>query len=70
MDIIKFTNPGFDTLLEQGEIVNGLKSKMWVERYRDISDFEFTANSESMPHLVLPVGTLISHTDIVGSHDC
>ncbi len=63
MDVLKFTNPTHSTLLEQGELINNLKTKMWIERYRDISDFEFVANADTMMHLILPIGSLISHTE-------
>lgn len=72
MDIFKFN--GFTTDLDQGEAVNGLTSKMWIERYREPGEFEFTSPvSESMMS-TLEVGTLISHPDtmevmIVENHE-
>ncbi len=74
MDVFKFINPAHPTRLDQGELINGLKSKLWVERYRDISDFEFIADAEAMVHKKLPIGSLISHTDstevmIVENHE-
>ncbi len=63
MEVFKFRNPTNPTRLDQGELVNGLKTIMWIERYRDISDFEFTANAETMIHTLLPIGTMISHTE-------
>lgn len=64
MDIIRFTKVGVEkTLLKQGEIVNGLTSKMWVERYREPGEFKFVAPLSSFAQIVLPVGTLISHTN-------
>jgi hypothetical protein len=74
MEIFKFRNPTQSTLLDQGELINGLKSIMWIERYRDISDFEFIANAEKMVHKSLPIGTMISHTEstevmIVENHE-
>lgn len=74
MDIFKFINPAHPTRLDQGFLINGLKSKMWIERYRDPGEFEFTADVETMVHRLLPVGTLISHTEssevmIVENHE-
>lgn len=74
MDVIKFTNPTHQTLLDQGELINGLKTKLWIERYRDISEFEFVASAETMMHLILPIGSLISHVEstevmIVENHE-
>lgn len=74
MEIFKYTNPTHITQFDQGEIVNGLKTKMWIERYRDISDFEFVANVDSLAHLYLPIGTFVSHVDsteimIVENHE-
>ncbi len=63
MEIFRFNNPINPTLLDQGELINGLKTIMWIERYRDVSDFAFTANAEKMVHKQLPVGTMISHTE-------
>lgn len=63
MDIFKFINPVHPTKLDQGELINGLKSKLWIERYRDVSEFEFVANTEANVHKLLPIGTLISHID-------
>jgi len=63
MEIFKFRNPTHPTLLDQGELINDLKTIMWIERYRDISDFEFVANAESQVQNLLPIGTLVSHTE-------
>lgn len=74
MDIFKFRNPTQPTKLEQGELINGIKSKLWIERYRDISDFELVSDIEYGVHLKLPIGSLISHTEstevmIVENHE-
>lgn len=74
MDIFKFMNPAHPTRLDQGVLINGLKSKMWIERYRDAGEFEFTADVETMAHRMLPIGSLISHTEssevmIVENHE-
>lgn len=63
MDIFKFRNPTHPTLLEQGELVNNLKSKMWIERYVDACSFEFVADADKGVQLMLPIGTLLSHTE-------
>ncbi len=63
MDVFKFKNPTHPTLFDQGELINGLKTKMWIERYRDSSSFDFVADAEAMVHKLLPIGTLISHTE-------
>lgn len=73
MDIFKFINPVEPTRLEQGEVINRLKSKMWIERYNRNGDFELVANANTGLREVLPIGSLISHVDstevmIVESH--
>lgn len=68
MDIFKFTNPNAPTLMEQGQIINGLTSKTWVERYGKEGEFTFTADSDSDVRMQLPIGAFISHmnsTDIM-----
>lgn len=63
MDIFKFTNLDNPTKMEKGQIVNGLKSKLWIERYRDSGEFELVADAEKEMTKILPVGTFISHID-------
>lgn len=63
MDIFKFRNPTAPTRMEQGEIVDNLKSKMWIERYREAGDFTITADIDSGAREKLPLGTFISHVD-------
>lgn len=63
MDIFKFTNPTHPTKMEQGEIINGLKSKMWVERFFSEGEFTLVAPLGSGVAIDLPPGTYISHTD-------
>jgi hypothetical protein len=64
MDVFVFqTSPGTPTKLEHGEIINGIRSKMWVERYRENSEFEFIAPASSRIRDKLPIGSLISHVD-------
>ncbi len=42
MDLFRFLNPTAPTRLEQGEIINGLTSIMWIERYREAGEFTLT----------------------------
>lgn len=64
MDIFRFhTNPATPTKLEYGEIINGLKSKMWIERYREAGEFELVANVSSGIRELLPIGSIVSHID-------
>lgn len=74
MDIFKFTNPTAPTKMQQGEIINGLTSKTWIERYGKEGEFTFVAPVSSGMRDILPVGTFISHTDttdimIVENHE-
>lgn len=74
MDIIKFHNPTNPTKMEQGEIVNNIKTKMWVERYQPAGEFTFTADANSNVKEDLAIGTLISHINtpevmIVENHE-
>ena len=62
MDIFTFRNPTSKTKMEQGIIVNGLKSKMWIERYRDAGEFTLVASAESDVRKQLSIGSFISHT--------
>jgi hypothetical protein len=60
--------------MEQAEIINGLKTQMWVERYRDAGEFKFTADASSGMRAALPIGAFISHVDsteimIVENHE-
>lgn len=61
MDIFKFNNPTALTIMESGEIINGLKSKMWVERYMEPGEFKLVAKASSEIHKLLPLDTFISH---------
>lgn len=49
--------------MEQGELINGLKTKMWIERYIDLGEFTFTADADDRIQNILPIGTLISHVN-------
>lgn len=60
--------------MEGGEIINGLKSKTWIERYRDMSEFTLVADLSSGVREKLPLGSFISHVDtwelmIVENHE-
>jgi hypothetical protein len=63
MDVIKFSNVAEPTRLDRGEVVNGITSKMWIERYREAGEFSFTANVESGLKEKLPIGSIVSHVD-------
>lgn len=72
MDIFKFI--GDTSPYQQGVIINNLKSKMWVERYREAGEFTLVAKTNSGIRDILPIGTLISHVDstevmIVENHE-
>lgn len=74
VDIFKFHNPTSPTKLERGEVVNNLKSKLWVERYREAGEFKFVADAKSGVKELLSTGSLISHVDstevmIVENHE-
>lgn len=60
--------------MEQAEVVNNLKTKMWVERYRAAGEFKFTCPANAGMRDVLPIGTFISHVEtaeimIVENHE-
>jgi hypothetical protein len=66
MEIFKFIpNPSdlTSSFLEQGEFINGIKTATWTERYRPAGEFTITAPVSADLRTVLPLGTLISHTD-------
>ena len=63
MDIFKYLNPTDDMKMEQGQIINNLSSKTWIERYAEAGEFTLIANVESNIRSVLPIGTFISHVN-------
>jgi hypothetical protein len=63
MDLFKFTNPNSPMVMEQGELINGLETIMWIEKYRDASEFTLTAKVDSGMKEKLPIGTYISHVN-------
>lgn len=74
MDVIKFNNPNNPTKMEQGEIINNLHSKLWVEKYNVAGEFEFVAKVSTGMKEKLPIGTFVSHVDtpeimIVENHE-
>lgn len=74
MDVICFNNPSDPSLLQNGRIINGLKSKMWVERFRDAGEFTFVADVKTGMREKLPIGSLVSHVNtpevmIVENHE-
>lgn len=74
MDIFKFRNPTEQTKMEQGEIINNIKSKLWIERYRPAGEFKLVANVSTGLKEKLPIGSFISHVDttevmIVENHE-
>lgn len=74
MDIIKFNNPISSTKMEQAEVINGFKTKMWIERYLSEGEFTLTAPVSSGIREKLPIGSLISHINtteimIVENHE-
>lgn len=63
MDIFRFHNPTSPTKLEFGEIVNNLRSKLWIERYRQAGEFRLVGKADSGIRESLPIGSIISHVD-------
>lgn len=62
MDIFKFRHGDTGDWYD-GEIVNGLKSKMWVERYTEAGEFKLVADRNLLRvKESIPIGSLISHT--------
>lgn len=63
MDLFKFI-PGADpSFLVNGQSLNKIKTASWTERYVEAGEFEITAGVSSRLRELLPVGTMISHTD-------
>lgn len=61
MDIIRFRNPTSPTKMEQAEIINGLSTKMWVERYISNGEFTLTGPLDAGLKDKLPIGSFVSH---------
>ena len=62
MDFFKFTD-AVKTNFVKGQSFHGYETAMWVERYRDPGEFEFTAKLSSGLREMLPTGTVISHVE-------
>ncbi len=74
VDIFRFTNPIEPTRMEQGEIVNGITNKLWIERYTEAGEFTFVAPLNTNLKEKLPIGSFVSHINsddimIVENHE-
>lgn len=74
MYIIKMTNPTHPLKQEKGEIIHGLTSIEWTERYRESDDFKLTAPTHRHLRDTLPIGSMITHMNsdvimIVENHE-
>jgi hypothetical protein len=63
MDIIVFNDPANSTVIQYGDIINGLDTKMWIERYASSSEFTFTASATGDIQKRLPIGALVSQVN-------
>lgn len=66
MEVFRFPKPtpsSESLILSNAEIVNGLKSVMWIDRYRDSGEFTLVGKVSDGLREFLPEGTIISHTD-------
>lgn len=74
MDIFRFENPIAPMLMQRGMIINGLTSKMWIERYALAGEFTLKAPASLGLRSLLPIGSFVSHVDtteimIVENHE-
>ena len=74
MEFFCFDSVDEDGYISSGRALNGIRTAMWVERYRDTGEFTFKAPVSSNLRTLLPVGSLISHIDtlevmMVESHE-
>jgi len=74
MDVISMKNPEAPLLMQQGEIINDITSKMWIERYDEGGEFKFVAPVYSGLKEKLPIGSFVSHLNtpelmIVENHE-
>lgn len=53
-DIASYTN---------GDIISGIKEKLWVERYLEPGEFKFVGQPRTGLRSALPLGALVSHTN-------
>lgn len=63
MDIFKFHNPVHAMRMQGGEIINGIKSKMWIERHTKEGEFSLVVPIDTGILQKLPLGSFISHID-------
>jgi hypothetical protein len=65
MDLFRYNSitPDISIGFNEGELINGATSVMWVERYLEASSFEITAPLSSGMLDMLPLGTSISRVD-------
>lgn len=63
MEVFRFHNPHHPMLMESGQIINGLTSKTWIERYGPPGEFTFEAPLRSGIRQKLPIGSFVSHVD-------
>lgn len=61
MDIFTLEHSG--STYKNGELINGLYSKQWIERYLEPGEFSFSASPTEELREKLAIGTLISHTN-------
>lgn len=61
MDVIKFNNPNEKTLMESGQLINGLTKKTWIERYTSAGEFTFVGPVSGGFKELLPIGCFVSH---------
>jgi hypothetical protein len=63
MELFKFITVTDPTVFIQGRMINGARSIMWTERYREAGEFEIVGKLSSGLREFLPIGTFISHAD-------
>lgn len=63
MELFKFLPVPAPTSFNEGRMINGATSVMWVERYRTPGEFEIVAPLSTDLMNFLPLGSLISHVD-------
>lgn len=74
MDIIRFDLTEDLTKLENAEVVNGIRSKLWIERHDKAGEFSFIGPIDSGLKEKLPIGSIVSHINtptimIVENHE-
>ena len=63
MELFKFNATTVDlTYLDSGELLSGIDSAMWIERYRDPGEFSITGKLSSGLLEKLPLGSFVSHS--------